>query len=75
MANLGVWNIVCSVDGVVQANSETPPTVCPINPAHEIGEVTKIGEFLDELILSSPDNTRWRIVVDDSGTLITQEMV
>lgn len=74
MSHLGEWNIVCAECGIVHAYDETTPTECPNNPVHQIGEVTKIGEVPDEIILHSP-NKLWSIAVDDDGLLVIQEIV
>jgi len=67
------WKIICSVDGHVETTSEIAPTVCPVNAAHTIGDVTYTGEVA-AVVVKSPNGTLWDITVDDAGVLDPQEV-
>lgn len=62
------WDIVCSVHGHIEVTSETEPTECPQNAEDIIGEVTYLGGK-PELVLTSPNGTKYDIQVTDGGAM------
>lgn len=61
------WVVDCVVDGKLNVESQARPTVCPINVAHQLNSVKKIGSYNSYIILVSENGTKYAVYVENNG--------
>lgn len=64
-----LWSLICQIDGDLQLYADDEPTVCPINPAHEIGEVRYLSDYKLPCEFNIPILTENRNTVNDDWTV------
>jgi len=69
-----VWYVFCTVCAGGQVESKLKPTQCPNNPAHPIRKVERLDEYPQNVIMTSPDGSKWMVYIENNGQLRTEKV-